>query len=66
MADRAGPLRQEHTGGAEIATAPGSVATKEDRSNYVAGDYLVCTNADGTDAYCVAKAKFGALYEADK
>lgn len=51
---------------AEIATAPGSVVTKEGRSHYVAGDYLVYNNADGTDAYCVTKAKFEALYEPDE
>ena len=34
---------------AEKATRPGSVATKEGRSLYNAGDYLVSNNEDGTE-----------------
>ena len=45
------------------ATEAGSVATKEGRSHYAEGDYLVCNNADGTDAYCVTREKFEAMYE---
>jgi len=41
---------------AEKATQPGSVATKEGRSHYNAGDYLVSNNEDGTDAYCISAA----------
>lgn len=48
---------------AEVATAPGRVATKEGTSGYAAGDYLVSNNVDGTDAYCVPAAKFEAMYE---
>ncbi len=48
---------------AERATQPGSVATKEGRSHYNTGDYLVYNNEDGTDAYCIAAAKFEAMYE---
>jgi len=51
---------------AEVATEPGSVATKEGRSNYEAGDYLVYNNEDGTDAYCVGRAKFESTYEPDE
>jgi hypothetical protein len=48
---------------AERATQPGRVATKEGQSHYSAGDYLVSNNEDGTDAYCIAAAKFEAMYE---
>lgn len=50
---------------AEMATAAGAVATKEGRSHYVAGDYLVSNNKDGTDAYCVSAAKFESMYDLD-
>jgi hypothetical protein len=51
---------------AEVATQPGSVATKEGRSHYTTGDYLVYNNPDGTDAYCIGAAKFESMYEADE
>ena len=51
---------------AEVATRPGSVATKEGESQYRAGDYLVYNNEDGTDAYCVSAAKFDSMYELDE
>ena len=51
---------------AERATQPGSVATKEGRSHYAAGDYLVSNNEDGTDAYCIAGAKFESMYDPDE
>jgi hypothetical protein len=50
---------------AEIATQLGSVPTKEGRSHYNAGDYLVSNNEDGTDAYCISAAKFESMYEPD-
>ena len=50
---------------AEVATGAGNVPTKEGRSHYEAGDYLVFNNEDGGDAYCVAAAKFEAMYEPD-
>jgi hypothetical protein len=50
---------------AERAAADGSVPTKEGRSHYRAGDYLVYNNEDGTDAYCISADKFDAMYEAD-
>lgn len=50
---------------AEVATEPGSVATREGRSHYEAGDYLVYNEEDGTDAYCVGRAKFESMYEPD-
>ena len=51
---------------AERATQPGSVATKEGRSHYTAGDYLVSNNEDGTDAYCISAAQFESMYEPDE
>ena len=51
---------------AEVASEPGSVVTKEGRSNYEAGDYLVYNNEDGMDTYCVGRAKFESMYEPDE
>jgi hypothetical protein len=48
---------------AEVATQAGSVPTKEGRSHYDKGDYLVSNNEDGTDAYCIGAAKFESMYE---
>jgi hypothetical protein len=48
---------------AERATQAGSIETKEGRSHYEAGDYLVSNNEDGTDAYCISAGKFEAMYE---
>ena len=48
---------------AERATEAGSVETREGRSHYVPGDYLVSNNADGSDAYCVSPDKFEKMYE---
>lgn len=51
---------------AEVAAASGVVDTKEGRSHYQKGDYLVYNNRDGTDAYCVSAAKFEAMYDIDE
>jgi hypothetical protein len=51
---------------AEVASQSGSVVTKEGRSHYEAGDYLVYNNEDGTDAYCIGRAKFESMYEPDE
>jgi hypothetical protein len=48
---------------AEVAATAGSVKTKEGRSHYQAGDYLVSNNEDGSDAYCMSAAKFKEMYE---
>jgi len=50
---------------AAVASQSGSVVTKEGRSHYQAGDYLVSNNEDGTDAYCISAAKFESMYELD-
>ncbi len=49
---------------AEKATEDGSVNTKEGKSHYKAGDYLVSNNEDGSDAYCISADKFTQMYEA--
>lgn len=51
---------------AEMATEPGRVATLEGESHYHAGDYVVSNNKDGTDAYCISRTKFEAMYELDE
>ena len=50
---------------AEQAAEAGSVATKEGRSAYAAGDWIVSNNEDGSDAYAIGADKFARLYEAD-
>lgn len=47
---------------AEVAAEAGSMKTKEGRSHYQAGDYLVSNNKDGDDSYCVSKQKFEDMY----
>ncbi len=48
---------------AECATQAGAVATKEGRTHYQAGDWLVSNGADGADAYAISADKFLQLYE---
>jgi hypothetical protein len=48
---------------AEVALAPGNVATKEGSTHYEAGDYLVYNEADGSDAYALSKQMFERMYE---
>lgn len=50
---------------AEQAAVAGSVATKEGRTHYEAGDWLVSNDEDGGDAYAITAAKFATLYEPD-
>jgi hypothetical protein len=50
---------------AERADAAGSVATKEGRSAYGAGDWIVSNDEAGTDAYVIDAASFENRYEAD-
>lgn len=47
---------------AEVASAAGSVKTKEGKSSYRRGDYLVFNEANGGDAYCMSAKKFKAMY----
>ncbi len=50
---------------AKQAAQAGWIATKEGRSRYGSGDYIVANNEDGTDAYCIGREKFERLYEPD-
>lgn len=50
---------------AEVAARDGFVQTKEGRSRYATGDYLVYNEESGGDAYCMSAAKFEAMYEPD-
>lgn len=47
---------------AERAQTGGSVNTKEGRSHYDPGDYLVSNEPDGSDAYAMTAQKFESLY----
>jgi hypothetical protein len=47
---------------AEVATRPGSMQTKEGRSHYKRGDYLVYNAKDGSDGYCMSAKRFQATY----
>lgn len=51
---------------AERASRAGSVATREGRSHYAAGDWLVSNQPDGGDAYTVSAERFAQLYEPDE
>lgn len=48
---------------AELAEKAGVITTVEGSTAYEAGDYLVCNNEDGTDAYAVARQVFEQDYE---
>lgn len=50
---------------AEIATQDGDVATKEGRTHFKVGDWLVSNEADGSDPYAIGAKKFQKLYELD-
>jgi hypothetical protein len=50
---------------AEPARGSGSLATKEGRTDYAAGDYVVSNSEDGSDSYAVQKARFESMYEMD-
>lgn len=48
---------------AEVADKAGYINTKEGKSAYQKGDYLVYNNEDRTDGYCVSAGKFNSMYE---
>ena len=62
-----GPGRWLKTGSvwAQQVRRSGSVATKEGRTHYKAGDWLVSNAEDGSDAYAISAEKFAQLYEPD-
>ena len=51
---------------AEVAEEAGAVDTKEGKSHYDAGDYIVSNHEDGSDTYCIGAKKFEAMYELDE
>lgn len=50
---------------AEVATEAGDVVTKEGRTHYERGDYIVSNDPEGADRYAVSAAAFEAMYEAE-
>ncbi len=48
---------------AEVASTAGEVQTKEGATHYQAGDYIVYNEADGGDAYAMARADFERMYK---
>lgn len=45
------------------STIGGYVSTREGRTLYLAGDYVVSNNEDGSDSYAVTAGKFESMYE---
>jgi len=50
---------------AEVADAAGAIPTKEGKSHYEKGDYIVFNEESGGDGYAVAASKFEEMYEED-
>jgi hypothetical protein len=50
---------------AEQARRGGTVRTKEGRTHYAAGDWLVSNTKEGSDAYAISAETFERLYEPD-
>ena len=48
---------------AEVAEKAGRIRTVEGETAYEIGDYLVCNNEDGTDAYAMSAEKFNSMYD---
>lgn len=51
---------------AEVAMESGSVRTKEGRSRYRKGDYIVFNDRFARDGYCIGAARFKATYQLDR
>jgi len=51
---------------AEQAKSSGQVSTKEGKTEYQAGDYIVSNNKDGSDSYAISQSKFESSYIADE
>lgn len=58
-----GRYRKHTTIQATQATAAGTIKTQEGTTAYVAGDYLIKNNEDGTDQYAISQSRFHELYE---
>ena len=50
---------------AEVAEASGSIATKEGRTHYEKGEYVVFNDEHSGDGYAVSRSKFESMYELD-
>jgi len=48
---------------AEVTESSGAIETKEGRSQYSPGDYLVFNEEDGRDGYAMSREAFAAMYE---
>ena len=48
---------------AEVAEKAGRIQTQEGETAYEGGNYLVCNNEDGSDAYAMSAEKFKSMYE---
>ena len=48
---------------ARQADEAGSVETKEGRSHYQVGDYILANNSNGSDSWCMSEETFHDLYE---
>lgn len=48
---------------AEVAAAAGAIDTKEGKTHYEQGDYIVFNEEHGGDGYAVTATKFEAMYE---
>jgi len=61
------PGRYEKHGAvwAERAEAPGTIATKEGRTRYARGDYLVYNDEAGEDGWAMSAERFAELYEGE-
>lgn len=51
---------------AEVADCAGVVATKEGKTRYRKGDYIVSNDKAGSDRYAVKKKKFEEMYTPDR
>jgi hypothetical protein len=49
-----------------LAPESGSVRTKEGRTGYGPGDYVVSNDPDGTDSYAMGAVRFESFYEPDE
>lgn len=58
-----GQYRKCGTVWAEEASGPGEIATREGKTSYVAGDYIVYNDQEGRDGYAIARQRFESLYE---
>jgi hypothetical protein len=48
---------------AEVAGSSGSIQTREGRSHYAAGDYIVFNEEGDGNGYCMSREKFESMYE---